>query len=401
MEYTKNSLPPLSPEDFYSISEIVWSAHTWKDAFDEIAQKARRVFIFDNLAIYLKDRNGQHLEASYAKSAGRGKNAEADAAWGEEMANRVVAEQRTILEEPHQPLDPNRLKQPHMLGIPLLLERKAMGAAIFIRFGGPVFTMEDHRFAKYLVQEISMMVSKQNLESCIETREAQNQVLQIQEDFISTLSHEMNTPLGFIKGYTTTLLRPNTHWDHEKQQEFLAVIDQETDRLRIIIENLLDSARLQTGKAEMKFEVVRMDILINDVILHIKQHYPDINISLQSSPYLRPILGDALRLAQVFENLVINAIKYAPGSPIVILIREKANGIWIDVQDIGPGIPEKYLPFIFERFYRVPETALTIHGSGLGLFICKKIIQAHHGQITVESNSGQGTIFHIFLPERP
>jgi signal transduction histidine kinase len=107
--------------------------------------------------------------------------------------------------------------------------------------------------------------------------------------------------------------------------------------------------------------------------------------------------GDGVRLAQVFENLFTNAIKYAPGAPIVVLLDQVGDNVIISFTDQGPGIATESLPFIFDRFYRV-RSERTITGTGLGLYICKQIIEAHRGKIWAESAPGQGTTFFIELP---
>jgi signal transduction histidine kinase len=120
----------------------------------------------------------------------------------------------------------------------------------------------------------------------------------------------------------------------------------------------------------------------------------DVNAQLESVP---SIFGDGVRLAQVFENLFMNALKYAPGSPIDILLRRVGDNIVISFIDHGPGIPKESLPLIFERFYRV-RGERTVTGTGLGLYICKQIIQAHRGKIWAESTPTHGTTFLIELP---
>jgi signal transduction histidine kinase len=182
--------------------------------------------------------------------------------------------------------------------------------------------------------------------------------------------------------------------------EFLKIIDEETDHMQELIENLLDSARLQAGQLRFQFQLLRLDSVINDVILRTNLHHPELVFRLDFQQPPIPITADPVRLAQVIENLVGNAIKYAPDSDILITIRQKDSKSTILFSDHGPGIPEKYQPFIFDRFFRSPDTP-TIHGSGLGLFICKHIIQAHHGEITVISTLGEGTTFQIVLPDQP
>jgi signal transduction histidine kinase len=194
--------------------------------------------------------------------------------------------------------------------------------------------------------------------------------------------------LGFIKGYSTTLLRSDTNWDHKTQQEFLQIIDQETDRLQDLIDNLLDSARLQSGTLLMDFQAVRVDTLIKTVAERTKLYNPNFVLHLEEEGGHPPIIGDPKRLGQVLENLFNNAIKYAPGSDLWVKITMDDTGTVITVEDHGPGIPQRFLPHLFERFFRNPDIAPSVHGTGLGLFICKKIILAHDGHRAHNSASG-------------
>lgn len=109
-------------------------------------------------------------------------------------------------------------------------------------------------------------------------------------------------------------------------------------------------------------------------------------------------MADPTRITQVFDNLLSNAVKYAPGSPVKISLSECGEQCAITVEDQGPGIAEQHLEHLFERFYRVPETSLATHGTGLGLYICQQIIQAHGGEIKVSSQVSKGTVFTIYLP---
>jgi signal transduction histidine kinase len=388
----------VQPEHLYAISRMVTRASAWKPALDQIAKLVRSIFIFDNLAVYLIDANGRGLDVMYAKAVGRGRREEADVAWGELLANQVSESRQTELEIPEETSDTDRLKRPFMLGIPMLVNYRYLGAIIFIRFGGPEFSPENIKLAEYIANQMALLVERQNLEQEFSHLEAQHKQSKLQEDFISTITHELRSPLGFIKGYTTTLMRSDTNWDQDTQQEFLEIIDQETDHLQELIENLLDSARLQSGQLDMTFQPVRLDALMNDVIMRAQLHHPSLRINLQVSKKVPPIEGNPNRLSQVFENLLSNAVKYAGGSDVMIKIAEEDFRVHIYVQDRGPGVAEEYLPFIFDRFYRNPESKSNARGSGLGLYICKQIIEAHNGQITATSRLGTGTSFHIVLP---
>jgi signal transduction histidine kinase len=214
---------------------------------------------------------------------------------------------------------------------------------------------------------------------------------------VATISHELRTPLGFIKGYATTLLRKDTSWDDDTRQEFLYIIDEETDRLRELIDNLLDSSRLQSGTLRMEFQPTRLEAILKDVCLRAKSfnETQEIDLDIEKSGITAQV--DPTRIAQVIENLLSNARKYAPDSKIKITLSQENNHAHICVRDFGPGIAPDHLDHIFERFYRIPNQTTSIRGTGLGLFICKRIIEAHNGEIFAESIPGEGSIFHIKL----
>lgn len=391
------ALQSIETSTLYSLSQICWQTSDWKSALDEIVTKIRPYFIFDNFAVYLYGSNQLNLEVSYAKATGRGKSREADVAWGENISLEVIRLGKTILQEPSIP-NIDRLLQPILLGIPLQSKNSKFGVIVFIRFGGPQFTQDQINFAEFMVHQISAMILRQEHEKMIEKLEDHISTLQIQEDFISTLSHELKNPIGFIKGYTTTLLRTDTNWGKESQIEFLNIIDQETDHLKDLIDNLLDSSRLQSGKINLNFQVLRLDAILNDVISHSRMVHPDLEIHLDIRQELPNLQGDPRRLKQVFDNLISNSYKYAPGSPIKIRVYREQTGISIDFRDFGPGIPQNELKKVFNRFYRCEKHSDETHGSGLGLFICEKIIEAHQGKISASSTPGKGAVFHIFLP---
>lgn len=401
MSQSPEAPPAIDLQNLFAINRIIANASDWKQALEEIARLLRTFFIFDNMVVYLADPENRNLDVAYARALGRGKRAEADVAWGEIFAYKISNAQQTLLEEPQPDTDKDRLKKPYLLGAPILFNQRNLGAVVFIRFGGPAFTSEAVQMAEYLSQQLALLIERQRLLREYQLLEEQYQQVRLHEDFLSTISHELRNPLGFIKGYTTTLLRTDASWDYPTQLEFLQIIDRETDNLQELIDNLLDSARLQAGQMHMHFQPCRLDAVLRDVIARAKMSHPTLVIHLQVPDELKPIKGDPQRLAQVFENLISNTVKYAPKSDMWISIDQDENGVHILVSDQGPGISEKFLPFIFDRFFRNPEQPPNTHGSGLGLYICKQIIQAHKGQISASSTLGEGTIFHIYLPSQP
>lgn len=398
MSQNQTKTDSVKLEHLYAIGKTIAHATEWKPALDEISILIRPIFIFDNLAVYLFDPQTKAIDVMYARAMGRGRKAEADVSWGETLANQVIANNETILWEPNADSGADRLLQPFLLGVPIKVKTNCLGAIIFIRFGGPNFDQESIRLAEFITQQIALLIECQNLQSEYQLLEAQHRQAELQENFISTITHELRNPLGFIKGYTTTLLRSDITWDQATQQEFLEIIDQETDRLEELIENLLDSARLQSGQLQMQFQPVYLDSLVNTVVARTQLHYPSLIIRVNIEKNLPPVIGDPGRLAQVLENLINNAVKYAPNSDIIITINKQDNDAIIAIQDHGPGIAEQYLPNLFERFFRIPNQRPNVHGSGLGLYICKQIVQGNKGKISASSIVSQGTTFTINLP---
>lgn len=384
-------------QHLYAISQIVTQMLNWKLALDEIVKLSRAIFIFDNLVVYLTTPKN-NLEVVYARAAGRGRSAEAEMPWGDAIAAAVIQKKETILEEHSGDIQiSNRLEHPFLLGIPLFIGDKPLGAIVLIRFGGPAHQDSDIELAKFIAQQISLLIEREHLQEQFHQMEEQQQQSRLQDDFVSTITHELRNPLGFIKGYTTTLLRSDTQWDQTTQQEFLNIIDHETDRLQELIDNLLDSARLQSGEMHMQFQPVRLDTVMNDVTVRAKMNHPNLKVQLHLINSALLVSGDPRRLAQVFENILGNAVKYAPGSEILITIKQEVSQVLITIEDFGPGISAEYLPYIFNRFFRSPDIP-SMHGSGLGLYICKQIILAHKGDIQASSDSDKGLTISIRLP---
>jgi len=371
-----------------------------RGAIEKFLASLRKQFVFDNVALYLQDENTGALDIVYARAIGRSKHAEADAAWGETFASQVLATGKLLMQDPKPDTPPDdRLHQAYLLGLPLRANGLIKGALVFVRFGGPVYTEDHIKIALIATDLLTLLFERAaSREMHAELRELKRQ-MQLQEDFVSTISHELRTPLGFIKGYSTSLLRQDTNWDEETQKEFLTIIDEEADRLSLLIENVLESARLQSKTLPLRFQPLRLDAVLRDVVMRIRSRFKtiEINMEISSAPSMH---GDGVRIAQVFENLFTNAIKYAPGAPITIRLNRVDDNLLVSFTDRGPGIENDALQLIFERFYRV-RSEITVTGSGLGLYICKQIIQAHRGKIWAESNPGEGTTFFIELPINP
>lgn len=382
----------------YALFKKASSRSDWKSALETLATELRPFVLFDNIAVYVTDLSTGVLDVAYARALGRGKNAEADAAWGDSIAAEVLESGQAVIQSPSKPhTNTDRLDRSYMLGLPLQAGTQLIGAAVFVRFGGPEFYEEHHQVAALAASWIANLFERQAWQETYRQLDEMQRRVRLQDDFLATISHELRTPLGFIKGYSTTLLRQDTSWDDNTQREFLTIIEEEADRLAQLIEDLLESARLQSNTLQLKFQPMRLDALIRDVVLRIKQRHPNLSVSLDfGTPPLIP--GDNVHLARVFDNLFSNALKYAPDSPIEISLSPARDALHVEFRDHGPGIQSEHQAMIFERFYRVPGPHSASTGTGLGLYICKQIIASHRGKIWVDSAPGRGTTFHIELP---
>jgi signal transduction histidine kinase len=381
----------------FELSKLISNAENVSEIFPTLVDLTRKLLIFDNIVIYLED-NGE-LRPTFARSIGRGRSKEADIAWGESLIERIFEEDELII---HQDVikgpEDDRLKIPFYIGCPLRHGRHSVGVLIMIRFGGPEYTDQDQETFHFIADHIAQLLERDVLVSTIDKIEGSQRMWKMQENFVATVSHDLRTPLGFIKGYTTTLLREDTNWDVPTYREFLGIIDDEADRLQELIDNLLDSSRLQSGTLQMNLQTVRLDVVLRDMIQRSQLRDMDVDIKLEIENQGVLVQADPMRLGQVFDNLLNNAAKYAPGSVVVVKLFEEDGQAKLKVSDDGPGIEKEHLEKIFQRFYRVPETRMAVRGSGLGLYICRQIIVAHNGTITAESGTGKGTVFHITLP---
>ncbi|MFN8595261.1 MAG: ATP-binding protein [Anaerolineae bacterium] len=222
----------------------------------------------------------------------------------------------------------------------------------------------------------------------------------VKNTFISVISHELKTPVALIKGYAGTLRREDAKWDAATVRDSAAIIEEEADRLTHLIDNLLDASRLQAGALKLNIADVALDQLAAHIVEKFSveaQHHP---IALDFPANFPTVPADAVRLEQVLSNLINNAMKYSPAdTPIQIVGRFNPREVTVTVIDRGIGIPLEEQARIFERFYRVDDAlSRRTQGSGLGLYLAKAVVDAHHGRIWVSSQPGQGSAFSFALP---
>jgi len=225
---------------------------------------------------------------------------------------------------------------------------------------------------------------------------------QSQRDFVANVSHELKTPLTSIQGFAQAIL-DDTADTPEARKRAAQIIYDESGRMHRMALDLLDLARLEAGTADLKMSQVDMGALLRGVVGKFMLRAQKDHITLQANipNDLQSLTGDGDRLAQVFTNLVDNALKFMPAHGQVMLSANRAGAeMEISIADTGSGVPNEALPHLFDRFYQADSSRAggEKHGAGLGLAIVKEIVEAHGGKIGVRSQVGHGTTFTIHLP---
>lgn len=225
---------------------------------------------------------------------------------------------------------------------------------------------------------------------------------QVRRDFVANVSHELRTPITSIKGFVETLLDGALENSLEESRHFLGIVAKQADRLNAILSDLLTLSSIEDGEAtvNISIESVKIYEILEDAlqVCARKAQAKEITLKIDCDRHIRATINPSL-IEQAIVNLIDNAIKYSPnGSQVIVKVHED-NGIRIEVQDFGSGIPAEHLPRLFERFYRVDKArSRSLGGTGLGLAIVKHVVTAHGGNVSVKSALGEGSTFTIFLP---
>jgi len=229
----------------------------------------------------------------------------------------------------------------------------------------------------------------------------QRAIEQLRSDFVSTVSHELRTPLAAIYGAALTLQRDDVRLEDSQRTGLLDVIASEADRLARIVNDILWASRLDSGQMGIAIEKCDAEAIVTQVTHSLRSHAPStIVLDVDAEPNLPPIAADPDKLRQVLTNLVDNAIKYSPdGGHVYVLVTRSGNRIRFRVQDEGLGIPPTEQARIFEKFFRLdPQLTRGVGGTGLGLYICRELVERMHGRIGVNSDGRSGSTFWVELP---
>ena len=219
---------------------------------------------------------------------------------------------------------------------------------------------------------------------------------------ISSVSHDLRTPLTSIKAAASSLLQDDVQWSDEERHSFAQAIEHEADRLNRLVENLLDMSRIEGGALKPEKEWYPIDELLHDVLGRMRPLVQGRDVKTVVPEDLPPVELDYMMIDQVMTNLIENALRYTPaGTPIEINASATTTELFLSVADRGPGIPSSDLERIFDKFYRVMDRTRetnTVGGTGVGLSVCRGLIEAHGGRIWAANRRGGGAVFYFTLP---
>jgi signal transduction histidine kinase len=330
--------------------------------------------------------------------------------WVEYPADRFVAgrafqsQQRvvmanTLAEDPANAEAYARVQARAAIASPISTETRRIGVLTVFAERMSVFAEDDFWLVDLLADQIAVLLEARELAEHASSLRAREEAARLKEEFLSAAAHDLRTPLTVVLGQAELLeRRQQRNPTAPVDAQGLGRIVREARRLSDLVTELLDAQRLEQGTTVM--DLAPADLL--DVLEQVRERYADGGVTLSvDEPSLALVAAiDRPRMEQVLDNLVDNALKYTPsGPPPEIRVSSAGGQAWIEVVDHGIGIPPADRPRIFERFFRASNAqSITDTGIGLGLYICRRVVDAHGGEIRFESTPGGGTTFVIALP---
>lgn len=228
--------------------------------------------------------------------------------------------------------------------------------------------------------------------------EAARQSDELKSTLLDALAHEFKTPLTSIKAASTAMLSTNA-LNPEQQRELISVVDEEADRLSVLVTEAIQMARIEAGRVHLELESYPVRDLVESALDKLEPMVRERNIDVSLAPDLPAVWVDKELTDIALRQLIDNALKYSARDSLVsVAAEQRGDRVIVSVADHGPGIPEEEHSRIFDKFYRAEASRHQIPGAGLGLVIAREIIQVHGGEIWVESKPGQGSIFRFSLP---
>ncbi len=298
--------------------------------------------------------------------------------------------------ELESPASPESVVPPNTLVIPMETRTREIGE-IHILDNDRRLSFEEQRLLHALGYQGALAIERAHLFKRENVAKVLEESDKIKTSLLSSISHELRSPLAAIKASVSSLRSGAVEWDTPARVDLLATVDEETDQLNLLVGNLLDMSRIEAGALLPKIQWNSLTEIISGVISKIHSQIRNHDLMLDLPEDLPLVPTDYVMMEQVFVNLISNSVKYAPANtPIRIKARQQSGRLLIQVINQSPPVPEEHLGHIFDKFFRITK-ADKVTGTGLGLSICKGLIEAHGGLIWAE-NQPEGFCFNISLP---
>ncbi|MCD6413193.1 MAG: HAMP domain-containing protein [Elusimicrobia bacterium] len=233
----------------------------------------------------------------------------------------------------------------------------------------------------------------------------EKELARMKDDFLHSITHDLRSPMTSIRGFLEILLDETVGELNDEQKNFLRIMDESSEKLLTMINNLLDISKLEAGKMVLSLSDVDLPKMAKHLVDFFWPQAKNlkIDLSMEVAGEVRPIKADENLIERVITNLISNAIKFTPeGGSVKIIIKNnfpEKDAVCVSVSDTGRGIPADEIDKVFEKYHQVAGTASKKTGTGLGLTVCKYIIESHHGKIWAESTFGKGSTFSFWIPK--
>lgn len=262
-----------------------------------------------------------------------------------------------------------------------------------------VFLPEQQKLLETFLRQIAQALARIRFSEQARLTQMQIEAERLRNSLLSAISHDLRTPLATIIGSASVLADDENHLQPQQRQDLSRVIVEEAERMTILVNNILDMARLDAGVTELNKQWYPIEEIIGTVLTRMQKHLTHRQVKVEMPPGIPMIHADAVMIEQVLINLLENAVRYTPAaSELEINVEISDNAVEIAVADHGPGIPKGYEEKLFEKFYQTRhETAQS--GVGLGLAICRAIVEVHGGNIRAQNRPGGGAVFTFTLPQ--
>ena len=391
-------------ERLQTVSDTALAHLSLDDLLRELLGRIREALAGDTATILLVTPDGQHLAAA----ASIGLEAEVEHEFrvriGRGIAGRIAASREVVVVadiSAEEVLSPFLREKGicSLIGAPLLVEGRLIGVLHIGWLRRKLFTADEAQLLQLVADRTALAIDHARL-----YREAQEDV-RLRDEFLSVASHELRTPLTSMLGFAQVLLRrlrPDRQLT-QRDERSLRVIVEQAERLQRLIETLLDISRIRMGSFKLEREPVDLCDLAGRLMTAsehmLNQH--TLEVTCANEPVI--VVGDRVRLEQMLQNLLVNAIKYSPlGGEIQVSVERRQDQAVVVVVDQGMGIPEEARAHLFQRFFRAGNVQGTnIAGFGIGLYVVHEIVSRHGGEIEVASVPGEGSTFTVRLPLDP